>query len=227
MKQLSQVLLGILIVTVISCNLKSDSETPIIEKVTIENITVPKGFEVSKLYESTDHEQGSWVSIAKDNEGNLYTSDQYGGLYKVSIIARSQKKDTVNIQKLDLNIGLAQGLLWHNNVLFALVNSNDKKIKSGLYKITDSDKNGEFDLVTQIKAIDGNGEHGPHNIVLSPDKKSMYLVFGNHTDIPEGLKSLVPEVWGEDNLLPVIKDPSGHANSRKAPGGWVAKTDLN
>lgn len=227
MKQLSQVLLGILIVTVTSCNLKSDSETMIMEKVTIDNITLPKGFEVSKLYEPTDNEQGSWVSIAKDNEGNLYTSDQYGGLYKVSIIARSQKKDTVNIQKLDLNIGLAQGLLWHNNVLFALVNSNVKKIKSGLYKITDSDKNGEFDLVTQIKAIDGNGEHGPHNIVLSPDKKSMYLVFGNHTDIPEGLKSLVPEVWGEDNLLPVIKDPSGHANSRKAPGGWVAKTDLN
>ena len=27
-------------------------------------------------------------------------------------------------------------------------------------------------------------------------------------------------------MLPVIKDPSGHANSRKAPGGWVAKTDF-
>ena len=50
---------------------------------------------------------------------------------------------------------------------------------------------------------------------------------GNHTDIPEDLNSTIPKVWGEDNLLPVIKDPSGHANGRTAPGGWVVKMDFD
>ena len=80
--------------------------------------------------------------------------------------------------------------------------------------------------VKTLKTVIGNGEHGPHSIELSPDRKSMYMVFGNHTDIPSDVHGRVPEVWGEDNLLPVIKDPSGHANSRKAPGGWVAQTDF-
>ena len=125
-----------------------------------------------------------------------------------------------------MNVGLAQGLLFHNNELFALVNSYDEKIKSGLYKIIDSNDDGELDTVKTLKTVIGNGEHGPHSIELSPDRKSMYMVFGNHTDIPSDVHGRVPEVWGEDNLLPVIKDPSGHANSRKAPGGWIAQTDF-
>ena len=35
----------------------------------------------------------------------------------------------------------------------------------------------------------------------------------------------LPRVWQEDNLFPLIKDPRGHANDRKAPGGWLARID--
>ncbi|WP_339839513.1 c-type cytochrome [uncultured Maribacter sp.] len=225
MKRITLLLLGITSVLIYSCNLDSDNETPIIEKVTIDDITLPKGFVISKLYEPTDNEQGSWVSIAKDDKGNFYASDQYGSIYK-SRLTKSGEKDVLEVQKLDVNIGLAQGLLYHNNELFALVNSNDDKIQSGLYKIFDSNGDGELDMVKTLKTVNGNGEHGPHNIVLAPDGQSMYMVFGNHTDIPSDVHGRVPEVWDEDNLLPVIKDPSGHANSRKAPGGWVAQTDF-
>ena len=34
------------------------------------------------------------------------------------------------------------------------------------------------------------------------------------------------EYGKEDNLLPIIKDPSGHVNDITVPGGWVVKTDL-
>ena len=77
-----------------------------------------------------------------------------------------------------------------------------------------------------LRSFDGDGEHGPHNIALAPDGQSLYLVLGNHTDIPQDLGSAIPKNWDEDNLLPVIKDPSGHANDVKAPGGWVVKTDF-
>ncbi|MBD0777396.1 c-type cytochrome [Maribacter sp. ANRC-HE7] len=225
MKRITLLLLSLASILFYSCNLDSDNETPIVETVTIDGITLPKGFVISKLYEPTDKEQGSWVSIAKDDQGNFYTSDQYGSIYK-SRLTKSGEKDVFEVRKLEVNIGLAQGLLYHNKELFALVNSNDEKIQSGLYKIIDSNGDGELDKVKTLKTLNGNGEHGPHNIVLAPDGQSMYMVFGNHTDIPSDVHGRVPEVWGEDNLLPVIKDPSGHANSRKAPGGWVAQTDF-
>ena len=233
MKKLKKLLVNILNIKYLlllfiifsSCDLNTNNEYPIIEKVTVNDITLPKGFSISKIYEPTDNEQGSWVSFAKDDKGNFYASDQFGSIYKATI-KKSNGKDSLYVKELNLNVGLAQGLLFHNNELFALVNSYDEKIKSGLYKIIDSNDDGELDTVKTLKTVIGNGEHGPHSIELSPDRKSMYMVFGNHTDIPSDVHGRVPEVWGEDNLLPVIKDPSGHANSRKAPGGWIAQTDF-
>ena len=35
----------------------------------------------------------------------------------------------------------------------------------------------------------------------------------------------IPKTWKYDNLFPEIKDPRGHANDRKEPGGWVANVD--
>ncbi|MFT6808829.1 MAG: putative heme-binding domain-containing protein [Saprospiraceae bacterium] len=197
--------------------------------ITMDGITLPKGFEVERIYSPDVHEQGSWVSITKDDKGRFYTCDQYGNIYRVTLSQTEGKLNESNVEKLDLKIGQAQGLFWHKGDLFALVNSDEKRdvlIHSGFYKITDSTGDGEYDNVELLRSFDGRGEHGPHNIVLAPDGQSMYLVLGNHTDIPEDLGSTVPKVWDEDNLMPVIKDPSGHANDRTAPGGWVVETDF-
>jgi len=224
MKKSNYFVFLLILCSVYSC--QTPIETPIKEQINSNGITVLKGFILEKLHTPTKHKQGSWVSITKNNEGALYTSDQYGTIYKTSIVNRLGKQDTVSVEKLDLEIGFAQGLLWHKKHLYALVNSNDTKTPSGFYKISDSNNNGKLDKVTQLKVFEGQGEHGPHNIALSPDKKSLFLVFGNYTNIPDNIKSLAPKVWEEDNILPVVKDPSGHANTRKAPGGWVAKTDF-
>lgn len=218
---------GCVIALITSC--QTEVEGPITERITMNDITIPEGFVIEKLYKPQDHGQGSWVSVTKDDEGKLYTSDQYGNIYHVTLPNAENKLDSVDVKKLDLNIGLAQGLLWHKGDLFALVNSYEKRdlmLHSGFYKITDASGDGDFDTVKMLRSFNGNGEHGPHNVILSPDGESLYLVLGNHTDIPEDLGSVVPKVWGEDNLLPVIKDPSGHANNVKAPGGWVVKTDF-
>ncbi|MCL6295873.1 c-type cytochrome [Jejuia spongiicola] len=212
---------------IIACS--SDPETIITERITQQGITMPKGFEIEKLYSPGEHNQGSWVSVTKDDKGRLYASDQYGNIYRVTLPNVENKQDSVQVKKLNVTIGMAQGLLWHNKNLYALVNAhpdNELKIHSGFYKITDANDDDDFDTVSMLRSFDGDGEHGPHNIVLAPDGKSLYLVLGNHTDIPEDIESTIPKNWGEDNLLPVIKDPSGHANDRKAPGGWVVKTDF-
>src|SRR5690606_34880692 len=76
-----------------------------------------------------------------------------------------------------------------------------------------------------LLAMEGNGEHGPHSIVLGPDQQSLYLIAGNHTDIPEMDEYVVPKVWEADNLFPLVKAPRGHTVDRDPPGGWIARTD--
>lgn len=215
----------------VSISCKKEKEQEPVERITMHNVSIPSGFELEILYHPNNHDQGSWVSVTKDDQGRLYTSDQFGHLYQVTLPDTENKLDSVLVKKLDVNIGQAQGLLWHNKALYAMVNANierDLKIYSGFYKMTDTNGDGAFNKVDTLRIFKGSfGEHGPHNIELSPDKKSMYLVLGNHVEIPDDINSNVPRVWDEDNLLPIIKDPSGHANHVKAPGGWVAKVDID
>ena len=46
---------------------------------------------------------------------------------------------------------------------------------SGLYRLQDTNGDDQFDKITFLKRFDGEGEHGPHSIVLSPDGKSLYI----------------------------------------------------
>jgi putative heme-binding domain-containing protein len=95
-----------------------------------------------------------------------------------------------------------------------------------MYRLQDTNGDDQFDKITLIKSLAGEpGEHGPHSIILSPDKKSIYITAGNHVDVPQFETYRLPPVWQDDNLFPQIKDPRGHANSRKAPGGWIAHMD--
>jgi hypothetical protein len=172
----------------------------------------------------------------------MITSDQYGALYRVTL--PSETIDTVSVEKLvigsdtdraadtttlKIGMGYSQGLLYAFNSLYAMVNHNSNKDfdkSTGLYRLQDTDGDDQFDQVTLLKSFTGSpGEHGPHSMVLSPDGKSIFLTAGNHVDVPEMDAYRVLPVWKEDNLLPQIKEPRGHANNRMAPGGWIARID--
>lgn len=219
----------LIVLTMINCE-KEAILNPIAERFLMDSISLPAGFAIEKLYTPSDNCQGSWVSITKDDLGRFYTSDQFGKIYRITVPDTTNMLDSIDVELLDLNIGQAQGLLWHRNILYALVNSNIEKnllIESGFYKITDTNGDGEFDSVDTIRMFPGrHGEHGPHNVILGPDQESLYLVLGNRVAVHDDMKSYLPKVWAEDNLLPIIKDPSGHVNDITVPGGWVAKTDL-
>src|SRR3546814_14186433 len=96
-----------------------------------------------------------------------------------------------------------------------------KSMGSGLYRVQDLDGDDKFDKITLIRELNGAGEHGPHSIIVAPDSVSLYLVSGNHTDLPDMDDYLLPNVWQADNLFPPIKYPRGHANSRGDTGGGV------
>jgi len=201
--------------------ISDDGEAP-----AAETITVPPGFVVERLYSVPRASQGSWVALAVDPWGRFYASDQYGGLFRITVPARGEEGTAV-AEPLPIPLGEAHGLLWAFDSLYAVV-AGAGEFQSGLHRARDTDGDGELDHVELLRAFDGDGEHGPHGIVLHPDGRSLVIVGGNHTKLPEPLdRSRVPRHWAEDVLLPPLDDPGGHAVGIAAPGGWVVRTDLD
>ncbi len=182
--------------------------------------TIP-GFQVELLYSVPMQAQGSWVSMTVDPKGRLIVCDQYGSLYRITPKPIGQT-GVASVEPLGIELGSAQGLLYAFDSLYVMVSSGDA---SGLYRVTDSDGDDQFDTVKQLQKLSGKlGEHGPHAIALSPDGQSLYVVAGNNTVLPERVQTYrSPKNWAEDQLLPRDPCSNGHNTNRMAPGGWVCR----
>jgi putative heme-binding domain-containing protein len=191
----------------------------------VDRIHLLEGFQAELLYSVPSEEEGSWVNLTVDEQGRLITSDQYGKLYRITVPPAGELGE-IHIETIDLDIGMAHGLLCAFDSLYVVVNGNDR-LKSGLYRVRDTDADDRYDSVELLRAIAGAGEHGPHAVILSPDGNSLYICGGNHTKIPEPELSVVPRVWDEDHVLHRMWDAGGHAVDIMAPGGWVCQCDPN
>jgi putative heme-binding domain-containing protein len=201
-----------------------------------DKLKLPEGFKAELVY-SVPTEQGSWVSMTTDPQGRLIASDQYGYLYRISV-----DTDEAKIEKIDLEIGFAQGLLCAFDSLYVVsygIEPKKKKGKNkvsgetakqerkpaGLYRLRDTNGDDQYDQVELLREFVGKSEHGPHAVILSPDKQSLYICAGNATQIPNPETSRVPKIWQEDQVLTRLQDARGHAAGRLAPGGWICETD--
>lgn len=207
----------------------------------IDKLKLLPGFKAEHLYTPSEHDQGSWVSMTFDEKKRLIVSDQYGFLYRLTLPPMGSGSQTPKVEKLNVpmmsgqtvdptkvGMGYAQGLLYAFNSLYVMVNNRENKDfqkGSGLYRLQDTNGDDEFDKITLLKSLKGEGEHGPHSIVMAPDKQSLYVIAGNHTDLPEMDAYRLPKTYQDDNLFPKITDPRGHAATRGVPGGWIAHID--
>lgn len=182
------------------------------------NFKVAPGFKVERVYQVPGG-QGSWVAMTFRDGNRMFCADQYGAIYRV--VPPSAETPRTLVEPSGIKLGGAHGLLWNQGILWVVVTEGSDT--HGLWKVTDTNGDGEPDHPELVKPLKGGGEHGPHSLVPSPDGKWIYLVCGNHTDVIETDSSLVPKVWAEDQLLPRRPDARGHAANRMAPGGWVAR----
>lgn len=104
---------------------------------------------------------------------------------------------------------------------------SDSVEDTGLYRLRDTDGDDRVDAVEQIAPANGRiQEHGPHTIARGPDG-ALYVLYGNYSSPEVGLAPTSPlRELQEDQLLPPILDPRGHANSLRAPGGTIYRLDL-
>jgi len=166
----------------------------------LDKIRLQPGFKIEHLISPSDENMGSWVSMTFDDKGRMICSDQYGGLYRLTIPAIGSGSTKPSVEKLKfgkgvdtLGIGNAHGMLYAFNSLYVMVNARATPARpatpaaganpqqrafsqgyaprgSGLYRVQDLDGDDQFDKITLMKEFKGEGEHGPHSIILSPDK---------------------------------------------------------
>ena len=162
---------------------------------------------------------GSWVSLARAPNGQLYAGAQGGGLYRIT--PAGELGEPTRVERVPVELGGAHGLLWAFDALYAVVNERDP----GLYRLRDTDGDGMPDTKELLQAFEGSGEHGPHSVVVAPDGQHLLVVAGNQTKLPPLAKSQVRTDWAEDRLLPRLDDPNPYWEGHSPPGGWVCQCD--
>jgi putative heme-binding domain-containing protein len=196
---------------------------PAAQATPVASLKVSPGFQVELLYTVPKEQEGSWVAMCTDPKGRLIVSDQYGALYRLTPPPLGVSTG-LQVEKLEVAIGQAQGLLYAFDSLYVMV-ANDAFQGRGLYRLRDTNGDDAFDEVKLLRKLEGGGEHGPHSILLSPDGKSLHLIIGNQTKLTSFAGSKVPYDWSEDQLLPRLWDGNGFMKGVLGPGGWVAKID--
>lgn len=186
----------VFIIICISFTINRETEVQVSTDPKIANLKLPAGFHADHLYGPSENGEGSWVSMTFDDKGRIIASDQYGGLFRMIVPAIGDTVTKIKVEALKISsdtgisMGYAHGLLYAFNSLYVVINNHvgpkaTFKKGSGLYRLQDTNGDDQFDKVTFLKALDGDGEHGPHSVVLSPDKKSLYVIAGNFTKVPK------------------------------------------
>ncbi|MBL9142832.1 MAG: c-type cytochrome [Verrucomicrobiaceae bacterium] len=192
----------------------------------ISRIKVAKDFKVEMLYSVPGVEQGSWVNLCEDPKGRLYVSDQYGGLYRITVPALGQPLDPKNVEKLPIDIRAVNGMVFAFGALYVGVNDYEAKIPSGVYRIKDTNNDEIPDKVELLREFESKGDHGVHAIIPSPEGKSLFLISGNGAKPTKWAdNSPVPAIYGEDHLLPRMPDGRGFMRDVMGPGGTVYRFD--
>ena len=194
----------------------------------VELIKAAKGFKVELLYSVPGKEQGSWVNLCTDDKGRLLVSDQFGGLYRITPPAAGQPVSATSIEKVPAEIRAVNGMVWSDGALYVGVNDYERKMPSGLYRVSDSNGDDQLDKVETLREVSSKSDHGVHAVVPTPDGDGFFLITGNNTLPPElADTSQVAQIWGEDHLLPSMPDGRGHNRGVLAPGGIVYRVTEN
>lgn len=183
---------------------------------------LPKQFKVERIVQP--EEAGALITLAFNEWGEILASREAGPL----VIIRDEDHDDIpeTVSVFCDKVTNCHGILPLNGNVFVVGDGPDG---GGVYRLSDTDQNGEIDDVKRILAFKGDiGEHGPHGLVLGPDGL-IYIMVGNFSGVETGVSPTSPlKTFYEGDLVqPRYEDAGGHDVGIKAPGGTVVRTDLD
>ena len=188
------------------------------------NIETLPGFTVERVL-TVPREFGSWTAVTFDNQGRLIASAQHrAGLYRITPAPIGFASSETKVEKLSgaaQKMGWSHGLLYAFDSLYVTVTEGNDETNTGVYRLRDTNGDDQFDKAQLLMELDAAGEHGAHNIVVGPDKNSLYIICGNGTKLPGTVDDRLPVATeGTDHLM-----PDGFGESRYTPAGWVGRFD--
>ncbi len=139
---------------------------------------VPPGCSV-ELLRSAAQGEGSWVSLAFDPEGRLTIAREDKGLLRV--VFGPKHRSITKIETINNTLRECRGLLYAHGALYA--NANNSK---ALYRLRDTNGDGEFDEEKLLKTTGGGVGHGRNDLALGPDGR-IYAIHGDSVDLPDGV----------------------------------------
>lgn len=196
-----------------------DERDALAAQVAVPDVTV-EGQEALRIFD-VPRSLGSWVALASDERRRLYASAQEGGLYRLTPARWVGEMTTV--ERVPVPLGGAHGLLWWRDALYAVVNGK----QSGLWRLTDTNGDDVLDHLELLQAFVGEGEHGPHSVILDGDQEHLLVLCGNQTRLPPLAASRVAPNFAEDRLVPRLEDPNDYWEGYSPPGGWLCRCDAD
>ncbi|MEM7235931.1 MAG: NPCBM/NEW2 domain-containing protein, partial [Planctomycetota bacterium] len=147
--------------------------------------TVAKDFQVELLYHGNMKEVGSWVALGIDAKGRLVTSDRHGWMFRV-VPPAIGSDEKAKVEKINVDVGGANGLLSAFGSLYVVGKGyRSLKGKDGLYRLTDTNGDDQYDKVEYLIPLRVGSDHHAHAVLVHPDGKRLVILNGNNTDIPK------------------------------------------
>ncbi len=184
-----------------------------------ERFRVPDGFAMTTVAQPSV--TGSVVAFTFDTDGRPCVSMEGGPIAR--LIDDDHDGHYDRRQPITPQMRNCQGLSFIRGHLYAV---GEGPHGTGLYRLSDGDKDGVFEKAELIRqSAGGMGEHGPHAVALGPDGK-LYYNNGNHAHLRPPIDPASPvNVAYEGELLPHYNDSRGHAAGIMAPGGEIYRSD--
>jgi len=136
---------------------------------------IAPGFEIA-LVRTAQPDEGSWVSMAFDPQGRLTIAREDQGLLRLTL--DEPRLAVKKVEEIDKTLLECRGLLYAYGSLYA--NANNSK---GLYRLTDTDGDGQFDKTELLREFSGGVGHGRNDLALGPDGM-IYSIHGDAVDVP-------------------------------------------
>lgn len=136
---------------------------------------LPPGFEITKLRDAAEDED-SWISLTFDPQGRLIIGKEQQGLLRLTLSRDGNR--VVAAETIEKTLAECRGLVWHDGALYAHAN-RDKT----LFRLRDTDGDGQLDDVQEVVASEGGTGHGRNALTVGPDGE-IHGIVGDDVLVP-------------------------------------------